>query len=156
MIEDKDLMMGAIYHLGRSLENEKDSQDFIFKLKCSAGPFPFILKDKKPDGKKTDEDTTEAPKKKLVTKTVIRADGTYGDELVEVSEGDKDYAAGGQVGNGGDREGVVLHKIRTWLMKSEVFALSVARSLARVLRVLDYNRLESKRALGDVVVLFCQ
>jgi len=71
-------------------------------------------------------------KNKFIQKTVIRADGTYGTELVEVEEDNEEWKSTKESeGFGGEK--IVLHKIRTWLMKSEVFALCTCRALGRAL-----------------------
>ena len=153
-IEDKDLMVSAIYHLGKYLDTQKLVSEFIFKIKSSAGPYPFELKDKR-DGmykKKGEEEETveeQVPQKKYITKTVIKSDGTYGEELVEVVEDEKDK-------NGANDDGLIFHKLRTWLMKSEVFALGVVRALVRGLCVLDYTETVSKKTVADVLIFLCQ
>jgi len=79
--------MLCIYNLGRYLDSKKLAEELIFKLKSSAGPYPFVLKDNKEstrESKKNENNESEAesskPKKKMITKTVIRGDGTYGEE----------------------------------------------------------------------------
>ena len=158
IIEDRDLLMLCIYNLGRYLDTQKLAQELIFKLKSAAGPYPFELKDTKEpskSSKKHEENEADAepsrPAKKLVSKVVIRSDGTYGDEMVEVDDDEINKAT-----DDDSKDTMIFNKVRNFLMKYEVFALCYCRALSRCLCQLDYNESSSRKNLADVIVLLCQ
>jgi hypothetical protein len=85
--------------------------------------------------------------KKYITKTVIKDDGTYGDELVEVTEADL-HANGNQ--------NSIEYRLRRFCVESFDFCYNLSKCLAKLLCNLDLLETVNKKAVASTVIYVCE
>lgn len=133
----------VVSHLGQHIKTATDAQDLMGTLVESVGDLPLKQVVKTETYVKAEENQ----EKKFIRKTVIKPDGTYGEELVEVT----DETAAKE-----NPEEVVYHKIRDFCLESEDFCLIISRTFARLLTTMNATSTEVKVCLGTVVLLVCE
>jgi coatomer subunit beta len=133
----------AVNMLGQHARTAADAQDLMGTFIESVGDLPL-----KPRTQKTETKTEETPQeKKYIRKTVIKSDGTYGEELVEETEESNAKE---------NPEEVIYYKIRDFCIESEDFCLILSRTFARLLAKMNATAHEVKVCLGTVIVIVCE
>lgn len=128
--------------LGQHIKTAESAQDLMGTLVESVGDLPL-----KPKVKAETVKPEEPQEKKYIRKTVIKPDGTYGEELVEVTDETEAKE---------NPDAVIHYKIRDFCLESEDFCLILSRTFARLLTKMNASAPEVKVCLGTIVLLVCE
>jgi coatomer subunit beta len=142
-IKDIRICGYVITLLSQHVQAEEEVKGIMSLLLQSVGDLPLKRRESKQDSTPTEV----KEEKKFIRKTVIKPDGTYGDELVEVTDDNKAELT---------PEEVVYYKIRDFCMDSEDFCLSLARGFSRLLSKLKPDEQDVKIVQGSILLLLCE
>lgn len=141
-ISDTKILAIALTILSDNTSSEEVSAEIVEKLIQGVGSLPIVKEEK------VQAETTDAPaEKKYTTRTVIKPDGTYGEEIVEVSENQP----GTDVNSNS-----INYKLRDFCVSSFDFCYSLVKSIARVLCNLDLGKKSSKKIVVNSVIYICE
>lgn len=142
-IKNSRILELAISILGDHIDNETLSYKTLTTIIDAFGELKL---DEKKDVKSPTSGNPTPSEVKYITKTVIKADGTYGEERAEVT--DQTHAeAQGESRN---------YNIRENCLSSAVFCGILAKSMARIICNLDLSQGKYKKIIGKGIIIVCQ
>lgn len=146
-ISNPQVLELVISTIGKHVISEKDSELCLKNFVEGFGSLPLKAKDSTSIGTGQGSESEPAvQERQFITKTVVRDDGTYGEEQVEVTAGNIQEVQGEEAET----------NIRKNCIQSLAFCTKILKATARLLCNIDLSSTKNKKLLGRIVMMACE
>lgn len=141
-ISDTKILGMTLTILSDNVTASESSTEIVETLIQGIGKLPLVK-----ESKSSIESKSGPVEKKYTTRTVIKADGTYGDEIVEVTE---------NTSGADENANLIQHKLREFCIANFDFCYSLTKAIAKLLCNLNLSKKSSKKVIVTSVIHICE